>query len=178
MKFREKDRNQICGVKRSSDMNKNQNAAMPHVFDSSIWCSHTAIFFLGSGIWLNVAKKWRNCENFFPKSEMDSSPLWRFSYTDWGRTGSGTLKDRRGGNGRAAQGGKIPTVVLVFRIPLLLSGALKIGRKKMLTKKLLKNYLYEINPFCNRNSITVILSFGGGYYKSLNICLESIFNRK
>ena len=69
---------------------------------------------------------------------MDSSPLWRFSYTDWGRTGSGTLKDRRGGNGRAAQGGKIPTVVLVFRIPLLLSGALKIGRKKMLTKKLLK----------------------------------------
>ena len=48
----------------------------------------------------------------------------------------------------------------------------------MLTKKLLKNYLYEIIPFCNRNSITVILSFGGGYYQSLNICLESIFNRK
>ena len=36
MKFREKDRNQICGVNRSSDMNENQNAAMPHVFDSSI----------------------------------------------------------------------------------------------------------------------------------------------
>ena len=36
MKFREKDRNQICGVNRSCDMNENQNAAMPHVFDSSI----------------------------------------------------------------------------------------------------------------------------------------------
>ena len=31
-----KDRNQICGVNRSSDMNENQNAAMQHVFDSSI----------------------------------------------------------------------------------------------------------------------------------------------